>query len=114
MDKKTKILVGVLLVLGAVASIINVVRLTLIKKDEYKETALAFKEEYEKVNGKTMIKDINYRELNIDKNNPYVKVSIDEIANKIKNGESFYLYYLFLIKTLFLYYSLIYMLFHLL
>jgi hypothetical protein len=57
-----------------------------------KETAIAFKKEYEKVNGKTMKDDIKYRTLKIDEKNPYVKISIDEVAKKIKNGESFYLY----------------------
>ncbi len=92
MSKKAKIICVVLLFLGCVASIINVVRLTITSEPEYKQTALAFKEEYEKVNGKTLRGDIKYRELDINKNNPYVKVSIDEIADKIKNGESFYLY----------------------
>jgi uncharacterized protein (UPF0212 family) len=39
-----------------------------------------------------MINDIKYRTLDINKKNPYVKVSIDEIAKKIENGETFYLY----------------------
>ena len=62
------------------------------EENNYKQTAIDFKEEYEKVNGKTMKDDIKYRTLNIDNNNPYVKISIDEVAKKIKNGESFYLY----------------------
>lgn len=61
-------------------------------KDKSKQSALDFKEEYEKVNEKVMIKDIKYRSLNIDEDNPYVKVSIDEIAKKIENEETFYLY----------------------
>ena len=56
-------------------------------KDKSKQSALDFKEEYEKVNEKVMIKDIKYRSLNIDEDNPYVKVSIDEIAKKIENEE---------------------------
>ena len=92
MDKKSKIILGVLLVLGCVASIINLVRLQITDKEEYKVSALEFKEEYEKVNGKTLKGDIKYRTLDINKNNPYVKISIDEVAAKIKNGESFYLY----------------------
>ena len=91
MEKKTKIIIGGTVLLLIIASIIC---LTLFKKEEvkYKQTALDFKEEYEKVNGKTMINDIKYRTLDIDSNNPYVKVSIDEIAKKIENKESFYLY----------------------
>ena len=82
MEKNTKIVIGIILAIAAV--IVGVVIFT--STPSYKQSALDFKEEYEKVNGTTMIKDIKYRTLNIDKNNPYVKVSIDEIANKIKNG----------------------------
>ena len=92
MDKKTKIVFIAVLLLGCVASIINIVRLSITEKEDYKVSALDFKEEYEKVNGTTMKGDIKYRTLDINKKNPYVKVSIDDIAAKIKNGESFYLY----------------------
>ena len=94
MDKK-KIFaaLGVIVVIAAI--IVGVVVFSKKegnKEPEYKQTALDFKEEYEKVNGKTMKDDIKYRSLDINKNNPYVKVSIDEVAKMIKNGESFYLY----------------------
>lgn len=88
MMKKTKIVIGIILVIAIL--VLGVV--LFIGNPSYKQSALDFKEEYEKVNGTTMKGDIKYRTLNIDKNNPYVKVSIDEIANKIKNGETFYLY----------------------
>ena len=88
MMKKTKIVIGIILVIAII--VLGVV--LFIGNPSYKQSALDFKEEYEKVNGTTMKGDIKYRTLNIDKNNPYVKVSIDEIANKIKNGETFYLY----------------------
>ena len=90
MTKKKKIIIEVVALVAVIAAVICVV--CCCGKDKYKQSALDFKEEYEKVNGKVMIKDIKYRTLNIDKNNPYVKVSIDEIAKKIKNGETFYLY----------------------
>ena len=51
-----------------------------------------FKKEYEAINGKTLKGDIKYRDLTIDENNPYEKVSIDKIAEMIKNKETFYLY----------------------
>lgn len=54
--------------------------------------ALEFKKEYESVNGKIIRDDIKYRDLNIDKDNPYIKTTIDEIAKKINNKETFYLY----------------------
>ena len=56
------------------------------------QNAIDFKKEYEDVNGKTLKDDIKYRSLEIDKDNPYVKVSIDDIATKLKNKETFYLY----------------------
>lgn len=89
MSKKAKIVIAVVFVL-LVATVIYIISFN--GKITYKQTALNFKDEYEKVNGKTMINDIKYRTLNIDSNNPYVKVSIDEIAQKIENKESFYLY----------------------
>ena len=87
MKKKNIIAVAIFAV---IASIICVGCQT--KKSNDNQSALDFKEEYEKVNGKEMINDIKYRTLDIDENNPYVKVSIDEIAKKIENNETFYLY----------------------
>lgn len=89
MNKKTKNIIGVGILIGLVALITSSV---IFNKVEYKQSAIDFKNEYEKVNGLTMKGDIKYRTLNIDKKNPYVKVSIDEIAKKIENEESFYLY----------------------
>ena len=88
MKKKTIMCIAaaVIVVAGIICGVL------LCGKTKHKQSALDFKAEYEKVNGKVMIKDITYRSLDIDKNNPYVKVSIDEIAKKIKNGETFYLY----------------------
>ncbi len=90
MKNKTKIALAIVaLVIVVVFAICWVL---FCGKTKYKQSALDFKSEYEKVNGKVMINDIKYRTLDINKNNPYVKVSIDEIANKIKNKETFYLY----------------------
>lgn len=58
----------------------------------YKKSSLDFKKEYEDVNGKVLKGDIKYRSLNISKNNPYIKTTIEDVANKINNKESFYLY----------------------
>ena len=56
------------------------------------KSSLDFKKEYESVNGKTLRGDIKYRSLNISKNNPYIKTTIEDIESKINNKESFYLY----------------------
>ena len=92
MKKTTKIIIGVVALLVVIAATICAVCYFRKDKVEYRKSALDFKKEYEKVNGKTMINDIKYRTLDINKKNPYVKVSIDEIAKKIENGETFYLY----------------------
>ena len=57
-----------------------------------RQSAKDFKKEYEDINGRTLRGDIKYRDLNIPEDNPYVKVDIDTIAEKIKNKETFYLY----------------------
>ena len=57
-----------------------------------RQSAKDFKEEYEAINGRTIRDDIKYRDLTIPEENPYIKVSIDDIAEKIKNKETFYLY----------------------
>ena len=56
------------------------------------KSSLDFKKEYESVNGKTLRGNIKYRSLNISKNNPYIKTTIEDIESKINNKESFYLY----------------------
>ena len=89
MSKKTKIIIGVVAFIAIVGTVCAFI---FCGKEKYKQSALDFKAEYEKVNGKVMINDIKYRTLDINENNPYVKVSIDEIAKKIKNGETFYVY----------------------
>ena len=90
MDKKTKMILAVLLILGATASIINLVRLTLVNKP--RQEAIAFKEEYEAVNGKVIKGDLKQRNLTIPEDNPYIKTDIKTIVEKIKNNETFYLY----------------------
>jgi thiol-disulfide isomerase/thioredoxin len=57
-----------------------------------RQSAKDFKEEYEAINGRTIRDDIKYRDLTIPEENPYIKVSSDDIAEKIKNKETFYLY----------------------
>lgn len=57
-----------------------------------RQSALDFKDEYESVNGKILRDDITYRELNIKEDNPYIKVTPMDIAKKIENKETFYLY----------------------
>lgn len=59
-----------------------------------KENAgMVFKEEYESLNGKTNMKGLEHRKLEIDENNPYEKVTPKELLEKIKNEETLYVYF---------------------
>lgn len=60
-------------------------------KTESKD-ALKFKEEYESFNDKSN-DYFSYRELNIDKDNPFVFSTDSEIVKKIENKESFIVYF---------------------
>ena len=54
--------------------------------------ALAFKKEYEQLNGKENATGKKHRTLNIPKDNPYEKVSQEKIIEKLENNDTFYLY----------------------
>ena len=82
---KKKLLVVLLLVLG-------VFTLTGCDKKVKREEGLAFKREYEALNGQTTASGKEWRSLNISEYNPMIKVSDTDIANKIENKETFYLY----------------------
>ncbi len=56
------------------------------------KSAIAFKEEYESLNGKTSASGKKHRTLHIDKDNPYEKITQKEVIKKINNKETFYLY----------------------
>ena len=60
------------------------------KKDN--SSALAFKEEYEALNGKMARYKKPHRTLNIAEDNPYVKVTPAEVVEMLNNKEEFYLY----------------------
>ena len=53
----------------------------------------AFMKEYESLNGTTNATGKEYRTINIKRNNPFVKVSAEEIVEKLKNKETFYVYF---------------------
>ena len=89
-DKKTKYILIALILLGGIASAINLVRLTLM--DKPRQAAIDFKQEYEAANSKVIKGDLKQRDLNISEDNPYIKTDIKEVVNKIKNNETFYLY----------------------
>ena len=76
--------------------IIGVTMLTGCEKEKVeknsKESAKAFKEEYESLNGKTNSSGKEHRTISIDEDNPYEKVTQKKIVDKIKNKDTFYLY----------------------
>jgi len=61
------------------------------KKEENKE-GLAFKESYEKLNGKTNKSGKEHRTVHINEDNPFVITTPEEIVKMIENKETFYLY----------------------
>ena len=69
--------------------VISVFGLTACATKESK----AFKEDYEKLNGKTNSSGKEHRTLSIAEDNPFIEVSADEIVKKIDNKETFYVYF---------------------
>ena len=71
------------------------------KKDEtditptpiVKTDALKFKEDYESLNGKTNKSGKEHRTITIDSDNPFVYTTAEEIVKKVKNKETFYVYF---------------------
>ncbi len=87
---KKKILFGGIFLL-VVALIVTSYILLNNKKEDNKE-ALAFKEEYEALNGKMARFKKPHRTLNIPEDNPYVKVTPAEVVKMLEDKKSFYLY----------------------
>lgn len=55
--------------------------------------AIAFKNDYESLNGKTNNNGLEYRAVTIPKNNPFIITTAKEIVSKIENKETFYVYF---------------------
>ena len=62
-------------------------------KKEVNESALAFKEEYEALNGKSNVNGKEHRTITVDENNPYEKITPKELIKKIENNDTFYVYF---------------------
>ena len=62
------------------------------KKEPTKES-LAFKQDYEKLNGKENKSGKVHRTISIDEVNPFIEVSAEDIVKKIENKETFYVYF---------------------
>ena len=90
MKKKLIIIISVLVLFCLLA--FGCYKFVLSNKKNVNNSALEFKEEYEKLNGKMARYKKEHRTLNIPEDNPYVKVTPKEIIEKINNKETFYLY----------------------
>ena len=83
-----KKILSILLVLISVFAVVG-----CEQKSKATEASLAFKEDYEKLNGKENKSGKVHRTVSIDEVNPYVEVSADEIVKKLENDETFYVYF---------------------
>ncbi len=57
------------------------------------KAALAFKEDYESLNGKTNSKGKEHRTIELSEDNRFVEITMEELMKKIDNGDSFYVYF---------------------
>ncbi len=64
-----------------------------LQKQINSEDALRFKKEYEALNGTKNSSGLAHRTISISENNPFVYMTGEEIVNKIKNKETFYVYF---------------------
>ena len=56
-------------------------------------SGIAFKEDYESLNGKTNAAGKAHRVLSIDEDNPFEQISTEELLEKLENNETFYVYF---------------------
>ncbi|MBE6160839.1 MAG: hypothetical protein E7158_01275 [Firmicutes bacterium] len=62
-------------------------------KKEYSKEALAFKKDYESLNGKKNKNGKKHRSVSISKDNPFEKINASDVLAKMENKETFYLYF---------------------
>ncbi len=87
MNKKLIIVLAIILV-----ALITLAIFLILPEGKDNKAAIAFKEEYESLNGKTGRNGKVHRKLNISSNNPFIKVSAKKVIEMLNNKESFYLY----------------------
>lgn len=80
-----KFIIGVLLI------IVGVVGIILLRGNG--NAALAFKEDYESVNGKENAHGKVHRVITIPSDNPFVETTSEDILKRIENKETFYVYF---------------------
>ena len=62
-------------------------------KSEKKTTGEAFKKDYEEINGTTSKSGKEHRTITISENNSFVETTAEDVVTKIKNEDSFYVYF---------------------
>lgn len=67
--------------------------ITLTGCEKETEESLAFKKSYESLNNQTNSLGNEYRTIQIDNINPFVKTTAENIVDMIKNNETFYVYF---------------------
>ena len=80
-----KFIIGLLLIVVGV--------LGFILLNNKTNPALAFKNDYESVNGKENAHGKVHRVIKIDENNPFITTTVDDILNRVNDKESFYVYF---------------------
>lgn len=88
---KKKVVIGILIVLIICLGIFLIVKTNSNKN--IREDSIKFKEDYESYNGKSNQNDKKYRVVNINKDNPFVYKTEDEIVSMINNKETFAVYF---------------------
>ena len=86
---KSKIIFIVVLVL-CIFSFFAIYKVAIIHNND--TDSIKFKEEYESLNGKKY-KNKKIRDVKIEKDNPFVYKTAEEIVDLIENGESFIVYF---------------------
>jgi hypothetical protein len=81
-------------IIGFIFLFLTVFTLTACgSKATVNESAIAFKEDYESLNGTTNDSGKEHRTISIDKDNPYETVDASKIVELMENGETFYVYF---------------------
>lgn len=81
------------IILTLVITMVPVLLITSCSSKADKEAALAFKEEYESINGEVNSKGKEHRSVTIPEDNPFEKVEASKIVEMIENEETFYVYF---------------------
>lgn len=89
-NKSKKVLLCVFILIAILVVLIVIPK---GKQEKVNEDALKFKEDYEAFNNKTNSSGKTYRSVNIDKNNPFIYKTEDDIVSMMNNKETFIVYF---------------------